>query len=96
MKQQLNILSSKEDRSLRTGPHVHANVQFDPYLSRAADCVHPFMEAIFSDGCGLFQQDATLCQDAKTDQEYCEERINELKVDLASELPQKLNSVERP
>ncbi|KAK3513688.1 hypothetical protein QTP70_028775 [Hemibagrus guttatus] len=41
------------------GPAIHVDFTLarTTYLSIAADHVHPFMETVFPDGCGLFQQD---------------------------------------
>ena len=41
------------------GPAIHVDVTLTPttYLSIVADHVHPFMETVFPDGRGLFQQD---------------------------------------
>lgn len=97
MKQQLNILSSKEDRSLRTGPHVRANVQFDPLPKPRCRLCSPFHGSdilwwLWPLPAGCY----TSAKMQKQIQECCEERINGLKVDLASELPQKLHPTERP
>ena len=42
-----------------SGPAIHVDVTLTctTWLSIVADHVHPFMEAVFPDGCGLFQQD---------------------------------------
>ena len=41
------------------GPAIHVDVTLThtTYLSTVADHVHPFMEPVFPEGCGLFQQD---------------------------------------
>ena len=43
------------------------------YLSIAADHIPPFMEIVFPDGCGLFQQDNMLCHKANMVQKWFEE-----------------------
>ena len=40
------------------------------YLSVVADHVHHFIEMVYTDGCGLFQQDNTRCHKAKMAQEW--------------------------
>ena len=40
------------------------------YLSIVADHMHPLIEMVFSDGCGLFQQNNELCLKAKMVQEW--------------------------
>ncbi|KAK3547569.1 hypothetical protein QTP86_025468 [Hemibagrus guttatus] len=50
------------------------------YLSIAADHVHPFMETLFLDGCGLFQQDNALCYKAEMVQEWFEEHNNQFEM----------------
>ena len=47
------------------------------YLSTVADHVHPFMEMVFPDGCGLFQQDDAPCHKAKMVQEWFEQHNND-------------------
>ncbi|KAK3519523.1 hypothetical protein QTP70_033853, partial [Hemibagrus guttatus] len=42
--------------------------------------VHPFMETVFPDGCGLFQQDNAPCHKAKIIQEWFDEHNNEFDV----------------
>ncbi|KAK3569465.1 hypothetical protein QTP86_031433 [Hemibagrus guttatus] len=46
------------------GPAIHVDVTFTriTYLSIVADYVHTFIETLFPDGCGLFQQDNALSQ----------------------------------
>ncbi|KAK3529548.1 hypothetical protein QTP70_031966 [Hemibagrus guttatus] len=48
-------------------PAIHVDVTLirTTYLSNVADHVHPFMETVFPDGCGLFQQDSAPCHKAK-------------------------------
>ena len=50
------------------------------YLSIFAEHVHPFMETVFPDGCGLFQQDNAPFHKAKKVQEWFEEHNNEFEV----------------
>ena len=49
------------------GPAIHVDVTLTrtTYLSIVADHVHPFMETVFPDGCGLFQQDNAPCHKTK-------------------------------
>ncbi|KAK3510151.1 hypothetical protein QTP70_026736 [Hemibagrus guttatus] len=49
------------------------------YLSIVTDHLHPFMETVFPDGCGLFQQNNTPCHKAKMGQEWFDEH-NEFEV----------------
>ena len=65
------------------GPAIHADVILTrtTYLSIVADHVHPFMEKVFPDGCGLFQQDNAPYHKAK----MIQERV--WGVDLASKFP---------
>ena len=60
------------------GPAIHVDLTLTltSYLSVVADHVHPFMEKVFPDGCGLFQQDNTPCHKAKMVHEWFEERNN--------------------
>ncbi|KAK3523760.1 hypothetical protein QTP70_009232 [Hemibagrus guttatus] len=55
-------------------PAVHVDVTLtrSTYLSIAADHAHSFMETLFPDGCGLFQQDNAPCHKAKMGQEWFE------------------------
>ncbi|KAK3524459.1 hypothetical protein QTP70_029308, partial [Hemibagrus guttatus] len=61
------------------GPAIHVDVTLTSttYLSIVADHVHPFMETMLSDGCGLFQQDIAPCHKAKMVQEWFDEHNNE-------------------
>lgn len=68
------------------GPAIHVDV-FDCYLSAVADCVHPFMEIMFPDGCVLFHQDNMPCCCAKMNQEWFEEHKDMFDVDLVSAIP---------
>ena len=45
--------------------HVDVTLTCTTYLSIAADHVHSFMETVFPDGCGLFQQDNAPCKKSK-------------------------------
>ena len=64
------------------GPAIHVDVTLTriTYLSIVADHVHPFMETVFTSGCGLFQQDNAPCHKAKMVQEWFEEHNNEFEV----------------
>lgn len=55
-------------------PVVHVDVTLTNItdLSIVAEHVHPFIETVFPDGCGLFQQDNVPCQRANTVQERFE------------------------
>ncbi|KAK3570021.1 hypothetical protein QTP86_009164 [Hemibagrus guttatus] len=57
------------------GPVIHVDVTLTrtTYLSIVAEHVHPFMEMVFPDGCGLFQQDNVPCHKAKMVQEWFDE-----------------------
>ena len=59
------------------GPAIHVDVTLThtTYLSTVADHVHPFMEPVFPEGCGLFQQDNAQCHKAKMVQEWFEEVV---------------------
>ncbi|KAK3509169.1 hypothetical protein QTP70_020280 [Hemibagrus guttatus] len=71
-----------QDRSLGPAIHVDVTLTCTTYLSTVADHVHSFMETVFPDGCGLFQQDNAPCHKAKTVQEWFDEHNN-----LASKFP---------
>ena len=45
------------------GPSIHEDVTLThtTYQSPVADHVHPFMEMVFPDGCGLFRRDNATC-----------------------------------
>ncbi|KAK3528924.1 hypothetical protein QTP70_012853 [Hemibagrus guttatus] len=62
-----------------SGPAFHVDVTLPriTYLSIVADHVHPFMETVFPDGCGLFQQDNARCHKAKMVQEWFDKHNNE-------------------
>ncbi|KAK3508781.1 hypothetical protein QTP70_006023 [Hemibagrus guttatus] len=62
------------------GPAIPVDVTLTctTYLSIVADHVHPFMETVFPDGCGLFQQDNAPCYKAKIVQEWFDEHNNHL------------------
>ncbi|KAK3518122.1 hypothetical protein QTP70_033217 [Hemibagrus guttatus] len=51
--------------NLGSAIHVDVTLTHTTYLSNVADHVHPFMEMVFPDGCGLFQQDNAPCHKAK-------------------------------
>ncbi|KAK3513336.1 hypothetical protein QTP70_012369 [Hemibagrus guttatus] len=57
--------------------HVDVNVTRSTYLSIVADHVHPFMETLFPDGCGLFQQDNAPCHKAEMLQEWFDDHNNQ-------------------
>ena len=50
--------------------HVDVTPSCTNYLRTAAGHAHPFMETLFLDGCGLFQQDNAKCHKAKMVQEW--------------------------
>ncbi|KAK3562823.1 hypothetical protein QTP86_010397 [Hemibagrus guttatus] len=60
--------------------HVYVTLTRTTYLSIVADHVHPFMETLFPDVCGLFQQDNAPCHKAKMLQEWFDEHNNEFEV----------------
>ncbi|KAK3566845.1 hypothetical protein QTP86_004548 [Hemibagrus guttatus] len=60
--------------------HVDVTLTRTTYLSIAADHVHPFMETVFPDGCGLFQQDNAPCHKAEMVQEWFDEHNNMFEV----------------
>ncbi|KAK3535325.1 hypothetical protein QTP70_007940 [Hemibagrus guttatus] len=64
------------------GPAIHVDVTLtrSTYLSIAADHVHPFMETLFPDGCGLFQQDNAPCHKAEMVQEWFDDHNNQFEV----------------
>ncbi|KAK3519768.1 hypothetical protein QTP70_003892 [Hemibagrus guttatus] len=64
------------------GPAIHVDVTLtrSTYLSIVADHVHPFMETLFPDGCGLFQQDNALCHKAEMVQEWFDDHNNQFEV----------------
>uniref|UniRef100_A0A8P4K6M0 Transposable element Tc1 transposase n=1 Tax=Dicentrarchus labrax TaxID=13489 RepID=A0A8P4K6M0_DICLA len=63
------------------GPAIHVDaLTCTTYLSTVADHVHSFMETVFPDGSGLFQQDNVPCHKAKMVQEWFVEHNNEFKV----------------
>ncbi|KAK3539724.1 hypothetical protein QTP70_012747 [Hemibagrus guttatus] len=64
------------------GPAIHVDVTLTrtTYLSIVTDHVHLFMEAVFPDGCGLFQQDNAPCHKAKMLQEWFDEHNNQFEV----------------
>ncbi|KAK3532871.1 hypothetical protein QTP70_001156 [Hemibagrus guttatus] len=64
------------------GPTVHVDVTVtrSTYLSIAADHVHPFMETLFPDGCGLFQQDNAPCHKAEMVQEGFDDHNTQFEV----------------
>ncbi|KAK3530022.1 hypothetical protein QTP86_009926 [Hemibagrus guttatus] len=76
------------------GPAVHVDVTVtrSTYLSIVADRVHPFMETLFPDGCGLFQQDNAPCYKAEMVQEWFDDHNNQFEV-LTPNSPD-LNSIQ--
>ncbi|KAK3570501.1 hypothetical protein QTP86_020077, partial [Hemibagrus guttatus] len=66
--------------SLSPAIHVDVTLARTTYLSNVADHVHPFMETVFPDGCGLFQQDNAQCHKAKMVQEWFDEHDNKFEV----------------
>ena len=67
--------------------HVDVSLTRTTYLSIIAHHVHPFMDSVFPDGCGLFQQDNVPCHKAKIAQDWFEEHKNEVLVNLTSKFP---------
>ena len=65
--------------TLGSAIHVDVTLTCATYLSITADHVHPFMERVFPDGCGLFQQDNVPCHKTKRFQEWFEEHSNKLR-----------------
>lgn len=59
-------------------PAIHMDVTLtrSTYPSIVADHVHPFMETVLCDGCGLCPQDNAPCHKAKV-QEWFEEHEND-------------------
>ncbi|KAK3528676.1 hypothetical protein QTP70_007720 [Hemibagrus guttatus] len=64
------------------GPAVHVDVTVtrSTYLSIVADHVHSFMETLFPDGCGLFQQDNAPCHKAEMVQEWFDDHNNQFEM----------------
>ncbi|KAK3535233.1 hypothetical protein QTP70_005025 [Hemibagrus guttatus] len=64
------------------GPAIHVDVTLtrSTYLSIVAEHLNPFMETVFPDGCGLFQQDNAPCHKAKMVQEWFDEHNNQFEV----------------
>ncbi|KAK3533885.1 hypothetical protein QTP70_033007 [Hemibagrus guttatus] len=64
------------------GPAIHGDVTLtrSTYLSIVTDHVHPFMETVFPDGCGLFQQDNAPCHKAEMVQEWFDEHTNQFEL----------------
>ncbi|KAK3568343.1 hypothetical protein QTP86_004953 [Hemibagrus guttatus] len=64
------------------GSAIHVDVTLPRTTNRniVKDHVHPFMEMVFPDGCGLFQQDNVPCHKAKMVQEWFDEHKNEFEV----------------
>lgn len=64
------------------GPAVHVDdaLTGSTYLNIIADQVHPFMETVFPDGSGLFQQDNAPCRTEETVLEWFEEHDDEFRV----------------
>ncbi|KAK3505622.1 hypothetical protein QTP70_021284 [Hemibagrus guttatus] len=50
------------------------------YLNIVSDHVHPFMETLFPDGCGLFEQDSAPCHKVKMVHEWFYEHTNQFEV----------------
>ena len=49
-------------QTLGSAIRVDVSLTHTTYLSIVAEHVYPFMETVFPDGCGLFQQDNVPCQ----------------------------------
>ncbi|KAK3534421.1 hypothetical protein QTP86_015225, partial [Hemibagrus guttatus] len=60
--------------------HVDVTVTHSTYLNIVTDHVHPFMETLFPDGCGLFQQDNAPCHKAEMVQEWFDDHNNQFEV----------------
>ena len=67
-------------KSLAPAIHVDVTLTRTTYLSIVADHVHPFMETVFPDGCGLIRQDNAPGHKAEMVQEWFEEHNNGLQV----------------
>lgn len=63
------------------GPVVHVDdtLTQNSYINVLADHVHPFMNSVFPDGSGYFQQDSTTCCTSDSVQEWFEEHDDEFK-----------------
>lgn len=63
-------------KTLGPGVHVDVTLTSTTYLSFVADHVHPFTEAVFPGGCGLFrQQEHVPCHKANIVQQWFVNRI---------------------
>ncbi|KAK3554948.1 hypothetical protein QTP86_001871 [Hemibagrus guttatus] len=60
--------------------HVDVTLTRTTYLNIVEDHVYPFLETVFPDACGLFQQDNAPCHKAKMVQEWFDEHDNEFEV----------------
>ena len=78
------------------GPAIYVDVTLKHtiYLSIVADHEHPFMETVFPEGCGLFQQDNALCLKAKMGQEWFKAHSNEFEVSTWPPNSPDLNPIE--
>lgn len=77
------------------GNLVDVTLTFTTYLSIVADHVQYFMEMVFPDGCGLFQQNDAPCHKAKTVQEWFEEQSNAFEMLILVPNSSALNPLER-
>ena len=60
--------------------HVDVTLTHITYLNTVTDHRHPFMESVFADDCGLFQQNNALCHQAEMVQKWFEEHSNQFEV----------------
>lgn len=79
------------------GPVINldAALTCNTYVDILADQVHPFMEAVFPDGSGLFQQDNAPCHTAKMVQEWLQEHDDMFTVLAWPRNSPDLNPIER-
>ncbi|KAK3520422.1 hypothetical protein QTP70_024176, partial [Hemibagrus guttatus] len=72
------------------GPAIHVIVTLThtTSLSIVADHVHPVMETVFPDACGLFQQDNAPCHKTKMVQEWFDEHLKDLLLTSWYQIPQ--------
>ena len=60
--------------------HVDVTLTHITYLGNVADHVHSFMEMVFPNGSGIFQQDKASYHKVHIFQEWFEEQINQFQV----------------
>ncbi|KAK3516948.1 hypothetical protein QTP70_028239, partial [Hemibagrus guttatus] len=66
--------------TLGPADHVDVTLTCTTYLCIVVEHVYPFMETVFPDGCGVFQQDNVACPKAKIIQEWFDECNNQFEV----------------